>query len=80
MFNDKSFRSKNIDIVALVDEDNLDSHQFLLRGAIAYSDAVGRADVISMRSFDPDPIVNRMKSRRSMYIMDRRGRPKKSAA
>jgi len=78
--SDKAAREKGIDIVVLADDDEVDSGQFIREGPIAYADAAGRADIVSMRTYDPSAILSRMRARRSLYVMDRRGRPKGSAA
>ncbi|HEX8192308.1 MAG TPA: hypothetical protein VF552_05360 [Allosphingosinicella sp.] len=80
MASDKATREKGIDIVVLADDAEVDSAAFIGSGPIAYSEAVGRADVVSIPSYDPETILQRMRARRSMYVMDRRGRPKKTAA
>jgi hypothetical protein len=80
MASSKSIREKGIDVVVLADENEVDSRAFLMSGPLAYGDAVGRADIGSLDSFDPEAILQRLRGRRSMYVMDRRGRPKRSAA
>lgn len=78
--SDRATREKGIDIVVLANEIEVDSSQFLREGPIAYADAAGRADIVSMQGYDPTAILQRMRARRSMYVMDRRGRPKGSLA
>lgn len=80
MASDKKVRDKGIDIVVIADQEKVDSKEFIGRGPIAYGEAVGRADIVSLSTYDPDLVLQRMRARRSMYVMDRRGRPKRTAA
>ena len=78
--NDKEMREKGVDIVLLADDRDVSTNEFAKKGAIAYADALGIADLVDLSDYDPEPVLRRLRARRGMYVMDRRGRPKKDAA
>ncbi|MGN7161759.1 esterase/lipase family protein [Sphingomonas sp. SAFR-052] len=80
MASNKSIRAKGVDIVVIADSADAVGHNFLASGPVAYGEAVGRADITSLQTYNPETVLHRMRARRSMYVMDRRGRPKRGAA
>jgi len=77
---DRTAREKGVDIVVIADETQIDFPDFLCGGPIRYSEGVGRADIVSLAAYNPEAVLSRMQARRTMYVMDRRGRPRTSAA
>ena len=78
--SDQTAREKGVDIVVIADETQIDFPDFLCGGPIRYSEGVGRADIVSLAAYNPEAVLSRMQARRTMYVMDRRGRPRTSAA
>lgn len=76
---DRATREKGVDMVVIADETQIDFPDFLRGGPISYSEGVGRADIVSLETYDPVALLSRMQARRTMYVMDRRGRPRKPA-
>lgn len=77
--HDKESRKKGTDIVVLIDVLNSSGNDFVKRGPFSLAENFGRADYVDFASYDSQLILRRMQERRSVYTVDRRGRPRKEA-
>lgn len=78
--SNKEIKKKGTDIVVLLDVSNDNGDDFVKLGAFSLAENFGRASYVDFVNYDSQQIIRRMKERRSVYTMDRRGRPKKETA
>lgn len=71
--NGHKFRKKGIDIIVIVDSKHSASSAFFRNGAYAIIEGAGKADFAAFGEYDVNLIVDRLRSRRSFYTIDKRG-------
>lgn len=74
--NDHEPIKEGVDFIVLVNGSHAEKSQFFRRGSYAILEGAGKAEFISFESYDISPIVDRLRSRRSFYTLDRRGHGK----
>ncbi|TFZ54444.1 hypothetical protein E4V01_25205 [Methylorubrum sp. Q1] len=71
--NGPRFKKKGIDIIVIVDSKHSTSSAFFRNGAYAIIEGAGKADFAAFEEYDVNLIVDRLRSRRSFYTIDKRG-------
>lgn len=70
---DKKLRESGLDFILLVDH-NHEANKFVQNGPFSFVNAHGYARYIDIEQTDLASVVDRLKSRRSVFTVDRRGR------
>jgi|SRR5579862_9132123 len=63
--------------IVLLDEKYQHDLSYLNSGPVAAIDSFGRVEFVNFSGYDSDQIIRRLRQRRGIYTVDRRGRPRR---